>query len=107
DGGRARPVHRTAPLSQAPPHAGRGRTLRRVQRQSLDQPNLPAAPERHFRKRVSVSRLVACDRWTRRASFTVFLRCRKCSRLWCPPAKKSLEKALLKISSPAPSGSTK
>jgi len=58
DRGRARSVHRTAPLSQASPHAGRGRTLRRVQRQSLDQPNLPAAQERHSRRRVSVSPLV-------------------------------------------------
>jgi polyhydroxyalkanoate depolymerase len=50
------------PLSQAPPHAGGSRTLRGVQRQPLDQSNLSAAQECHSRKRVSVSRLVACDR---------------------------------------------
>src|SRR5262245_41852373 len=33
-----------------------------VQRQPLDQPNLPAAQERHSRKRVSIGRLVPCGR---------------------------------------------
>ena len=61
------------PLSQAPPHAGGSRTLRGVQRQPLDQSNLSAAQERHSRKRVSVSRLVACDQRTRTCALHCFL----------------------------------
>ena len=53
--GRARPVLGPAPLSQAPPHAGRRRPLRRVLRQALGEPDLPAGEERHPVERVGVA----------------------------------------------------
>ena len=56
DGGGARPVQRAAALSQAPPHAGRRRPLRRVQRQEMGRPDLPAGEERHPRQRLMVPR---------------------------------------------------
>ncbi len=53
DVGRARHVHVAAALSQAPPHAGRRRSLRRVLREDLAEPDLPDGEERHFAERLS------------------------------------------------------
>ena len=52
DARRARSLLEPAALPQAPPHAGRRRPLRRVQRQALGAADLPAGEERHFVERV-------------------------------------------------------
>ena len=44
---RARSLLGAAAISQASPHAGRGRPLRRVLRQALGEPDLPAGEKRH------------------------------------------------------------
>ena len=49
---RARSVQQAAPLSQAPPHAGRRRALRRVLRQALGEPDLSDFEERDFVERL-------------------------------------------------------
>ena len=66
DGGGARSVHRAAALSQAPPHAGRRRPLRRVQRQEMGRPDLPAGEERHPGQRLIGRATAAPLRYCRR-----------------------------------------
>ena len=50
---RPRPLQQAAPLSQAPPHAGRRRPLRRVLRQALGEPGLSDRQERDFVERLN------------------------------------------------------
>ena len=55
----ARSVLETAAVSQAPPHAGRRRPLRRVLRQALGEPDLSDFEERYFVERLSVGPALA------------------------------------------------
>ena len=56
---RARSVQQAAALSEAPPHAGRRRPLRRVLRQALGEPDLSDPQERDLVEQLSAYRIAA------------------------------------------------